>query len=142
MPFGSFGDNPWVYCNTNFYGYYGLKYVNANWDHLGSVLLNNFEIMGPLDRANVLHNYFFDAYTDRNQYTTYNRLAKFLNYLEKENDYLPWRTAYKHLNDMIDILEFKQSFEQLSRYFKKLIYQKSILKDSLWSWSGVDHSEE
>jgi hypothetical protein len=43
---------------------------------------------------------------------------------------------------MIDILEFKQSFEQLSRYFKKLIYQKSILKDSLWSWSGVDHSEE
>ena len=98
--------------------------------------------MEPLDRVNVLHNYFFDAYSDRNEYTTYNRLAIFLNYLENENDYLPWRTVYKHLNDIIDILEFKQPFNQLSRYFQKMIYQKSVLKDSLWSWSGVDHSEE
>ena len=142
LPFGSFGDNPWLYCNQRFTGYYGLKYVNANWDHLGSLLLNNFHIMEPLDRSNVLHNYFFDAYSDRNQYTTYNRLAKLLYYLEKENNYLPWRTTYKHLSDMIDILEFKLPFEQLSRYFQKLIYQKSVLRDDLWSWSGVDHSEE
>ena len=129
-------------CNPKFEGYYGLKYVNSNWDHLGSVLSKNFQTIEPLERANVLHNYFFDAYSDRNEYTTYNRLAKLLNYLEYENAYLPWRTVFKHVNDIIDILEFKQPFEQLSRYFKKIIHQKSVLKDSLWSWSGIDHSEE
>ena len=173
MPFGSFGV-PWLYCNEKFSGYFGLKYVNSNWDHLTSVLTNNIGVMKllfiyqtklktynlklialpliinafffykkllePLDRSNLIHNFFVDAYSDRNNYTTYNRLALLLKYLENETDYYPWRTVHKHLNDILDILEYKQPFEEVSRFFRKLI-QKNSLKDTLWS-SGGNHIDE
>ena len=31
--------------------------------------------------------------------------------MENENDYLPWRTVYKHLNDIIDILEALEKYK-------------------------------
>ena len=63
------------------------------------------------DRANIIHNVFVNAFTER---TSYCQLTHVLSYLRHERDYLPWRTVYKHLVDMTDILQYKKAFVEVS----------------------------
>jgi hypothetical protein len=63
------------------------------------------------DRANIIHNLFVNAFTER---TSYFQLVDVLSYLRVERDYLPWRTVYKHVIDMTEILEYKSSFIEFS----------------------------
>jgi hypothetical protein len=37
-----------------------------------------------------------------------------MGYLRYETDLLPWRTAGKHLKDMVDIIQYRPSFYAVS----------------------------
>ena len=63
------------------------------------------------DRANIIHNLFLNAFTERTSYCT---LVDVLSYLRVERDYLPWRTVFKHVYDLGEILQYKKEFIELS----------------------------
>jgi hypothetical protein len=63
------------------------------------------------DRANIIHNLFVNAFTERTSYFT---LVDVLSYLTRETSYLAWRTVHKHVNDMMNVLDYKRAFYQVS----------------------------
>ncbi|CAF1012394.1 unnamed protein product, partial [Brachionus calyciflorus] len=127
----------WVHCDRKFAGYYATDYSVENWEELGQALKQkNFEFL-PEDRANIIHNLFVNGFTER---TSYFQVVDVLAYLTRESDYLPWRTVYKHLNDMASILDYKQPFLQVSAFFSSMM--RKIENDmDLWNPSG-SHVEE
>jgi hypothetical protein len=52
-----------------------------------------------------------NAFTKKERYQD---LVNILSYLRKEKDYLPWKTVSKHVNDMVDILDYRPSFYAVS----------------------------
>jgi len=127
----------WVHCDRKFAGYYATDYTVENWENLGEALKQkNFEFL-PEDRANIIHNLFINGFTER---TSYFQVVDVLSYLNRESDYLPWKTVEKHLNDMAGILDYKQPFLQVSSFFSSMM--RKIEEDmDLWTPSGV-HVEE
>ncbi len=69
----------------------------------------------PEDRANIIHNLFVNGFTER---TTYYILRDVVSYLySNEKDYLPWKTLSKHLNDLLSVLDYKQTFYPIAVVF-------------------------
>ena len=68
----------------------------------------------PEDRSNIIHNLFLNAFTER---TSYCVVRDILSYLRNERDYLPWRTVYKHLFDLSEILQYRREFIDISVIF-------------------------
>ena len=59
------------------------------------------------DRANIIHNLFLNAFSERGNYF---QARKVFDYLFTERSYLPWRTVFVHLNDFTSIMEYRQTF--------------------------------
>ena len=68
------------------------------------------------DRANIIHDVFINAYTERDNYYS---VVEILNTLDAEEDYLPWRTIYLQMKEMADVLQYKKAFYSLSRFFEQ-----------------------
>jgi phospholipase C len=53
-------------------------------------------------------------------------LVNVLGYLRNENDVLPWRTAAKHVKDMVDIIQYRPSFYAVSvfiiTFYQNLVF--------------------
>lgn len=78
---------------------------------ISSVLI---KVLAPSDRANLIHNLFMNAFANR---SSYQDLTDFLAILVNEQDYLPWRTIYKHLNELESFLEYRKSFYPILAFF-------------------------
>ena len=65
----------------------------------------------PEDRSNIIHNLFLNAFGEIDSYFT---VVDVLSYLTRETDYIPWRTVYVHINEMVKILEHRKSFYPVS----------------------------
>lgn len=122
----------WVHCNRNFDGYYLSDYSLQNWENLGSALKAKNPIFEPIDRAQIIHNVFLNAYSQR---TNYQQVVDLLLYIDLERDYLPWRTVHKHLTDMSSILEFRAAFYPVSKYFENQMHDLDVSMD-LWNDTG------
>jgi hypothetical protein len=97
----------WVHCDTNFAGYYEMDYSEANWENLALALKAKNIRLEAEDRANIIHNLFMNAFSEKNRY---NLVVDVLSYLRNERELVPWRATYKHLMQMISILEYRNSF--------------------------------
>ena len=93
------------------------------------------KLFSPLDRANILHNVFAEAYrilnqtidpTPRSERTNYATVVDLLAYLRNEKEYLPWQTLFKHVNDLLKVLDYKQSFYQVSVNVISNVYLENI----------------
>lgn len=108
----------WFYCNVNFSGYFAIKYSNENLQKLiDNFKAKNHLILEEADRSYLIHSMFVNAYSG---IYAYKDLTDLFMYLKFERDYLPWKTLSYHLNLMLSVLEYRQSFYQVS--VNKLIF--------------------
>ena len=71
-------------------------------------------MLEPLDRVAILNDVFANAFTERETYFT---AVSILDYIQKENDYLPWRAVYKYIKDLTSVLQYRKTFYQVSVRF-------------------------
>lgn len=83
------------------------------------------------DRANIIHDVFINAYTERDNYYS---VVDILNTLDAEEDYLPWRTIYLQMKEMADVLQYKKAFYSLSKFFERKLARFNL--NTLFSSSG------
>lgn len=84
-----------------------MDYSEENWENLALALKAKNIRLEAEDRANIIHNLFMNAFSEKNRYST---VVDVLTYLRIERELVPWRAAYKHLMQMISILEYRNSF--------------------------------
>lgn len=74
--------------------------------------MTRLKILEPIDRANLIHNLFANAFADR---ISYSELIEFLTIvLLNERDYLPWRVVSRHIAELESLLHFKNTFYPLT----------------------------
>lgn len=102
----------YFHCDLKFSGFYSLNYPHENWMAISDGLRNDpSPMLGPLDRSNIIHNLFMNAFTS---HLPYKELTRTLVYLIGERDYLPWKTVNFHLTEMTSILEYKEAFFEVA----------------------------
>lgn len=80
---------------------------------------------------------FVNGFTER---TSYCVVVDVLSYLNRETDYLPWKTVLKHVNDLVGVLDYKEPFYEVARFFGSMMRKIENTMD-LWSPSEI-HTEE
>ncbi len=114
----------YVYCNTDFAGYYIMDYTNTNWQDLSGALDNNNTQLTEIDRANLLNNAFISAQTSEESYSIVRQVTQFL-FLQAYTGVLPWQALSYHVNRILDVLEFESLYsivQVIEKTNLKLIY--------------------
>ncbi|RMZ99456.1 glutamyl aminopeptidase, partial [Brachionus plicatilis] len=125
------------HCDINFSGYFSLNYPHENWIAISEALNDQESVFIPVDRSNIIHNLFMNAFTSR---LPYKELTQTLIYLIAEREYLPWKTVNFHLSQMISILEYKEPFFEVASYFD---YFLRTIENEVDLWNpGGNHVEE
>jgi len=101
----------WVKCNKDFKSFYVTDYSKDNYDKLINVLRTNPDLFTASDRANLIHVSYSLSYRGTQNYAT---AAYLSSYLEgQENDYVPWKVFFWHMNKISQLLEHRASFASL-----------------------------
>ena len=74
------------------------------------------------DRAQIIHNLFQNAYTERGDYF---QLRDLLDYMTTERDYLPWRVLDIQAARMDEVLQYRRTFNSFA--VRTLNYKPYIL---------------
>lgn len=113
-----------------------MDYTAENWEQLGAVLKIQNPRLDAVDRANIIHNLFVNAFVEKEKYRD---LVDILSYSHLERDLIPWKTMKKHVYDLVDILEYRSSFYPVARFFSIEMREIEQEKD-LWA-ATTDHVE-
>ncbi|XP_042149712.1 aminopeptidase Ey-like [Ixodes scapularis] len=87
----------WVLFNNLFSGYYKINYDERNWELLIRQLLWNHTFIDPLNRAQIQNDLFDLAKAGMVNYTLALEATK---YLLREQDFIPWKTAFDKMKDV------------------------------------------
>lgn len=80
------------------------------------------------DRAQIIHNLFQNAYTERGDYF---QLRDLLDYMTNERDYLPWRVLDIQAARMDEVLQYRRTFNSFAvRILNYAIYSYYINPNS------------
>lgn len=91
-------------------GYYRVNYDLHNWKLLTNQLKTNHSVIDVINRAHLIDDCFTIAATSNSsrssgdesssQNVDYGTAFRLIEYLTNEDDYIPWSTALKVLNDI------------------------------------------
>ncbi|KAH8332337.1 hypothetical protein KR074_001324 [Drosophila pseudoananassae] len=113
------GPDQWVIFNTQLSTLYKVNYDAQNWKLLIETLTNgDFERIHVINRAQLIDDALYLAWTGEQDYEIAMRLIE---YLQREREYLPWKSAFENLKRVGRIVRQTPDFEFFKRYMKKLI---------------------
>ncbi|KAH8271340.1 hypothetical protein KR018_007311 [Drosophila ironensis] len=113
------GADQWVIFNTQLSTLYKVNYDAHNWKLLIETLTNgDFERIHVINRAQLIDDALYLAWTGEQDYEIAMRLIE---YLQREREYLPWKSAFENLKRVGRIVRQTPDFEFFKRYMKKLI---------------------
>lgn len=87
---GKVSSDDWLILNKQSTGYYRIMYDEQNWRLIIKGLKEKFHKIHPRNRAQLMHDAYSFATTDRMQHEI---LFELLTYLPAEDQYAPWSTA-------------------------------------------------
>lgn len=121
----NFDPNSWHVWNKQQVGYYRVNYDMNNWNALISKLNSaTFTDIPVMNRAQLID----DSMTFASDgYLSLGSALKVLRYLEKEDDYMPWRAALPHLDKLELMLKGSNGTQSSYRKFvRKLLRRLSV----------------
>ncbi|XP_054003594.1 aminopeptidase N-like [Hylaeus anthracinus] len=109
----------WVIVNPKQIGYYRVNYNEENWKLLSDYLQkNNDGKIDPVSRAQLIDDALALARERRLNYTIALTVTKFL---AKEKDYIPWTTAFRHLNFFESVLYSSDKYSKFESYVRNIM---------------------
>ncbi|GFS36244.1 glutamyl aminopeptidase [Trichonephila inaurata madagascariensis] len=117
----------WVKFNVNQTGYYLVNYEPDGWKKLTDLLLTNYEVLTPEDRASLLFDSFFLGQAGIIETDIFLTMTK---YLKKETHVIPWKTASDSFSRIIELLENTGIELLLQGYIKDLTHD--LYKELGW----------
>ncbi|KAH8358907.1 hypothetical protein KR093_003226 [Drosophila rubida] len=113
------GNDQWVIFNTQLSTLYKVNYDERNWKLLIETLTNGeFERIHVINRAQLIDDALYLAWTGEQDYEIAMRLVE---YLQRERQYLPWKSAFENLKLIKNIIRQTPNYEFFKRYMQKLI---------------------
>ncbi|XP_022215178.2 aminopeptidase N [Drosophila obscura] len=113
------GADQWVIFNTQLSTLYKVNYDAHNWKLLIETLTGgDFERIHVINRAQLIDDALYLAWTGEQDYEIAMRLIE---YLQREREYLPWKSALENLRRVSRIVRQTPEFEFFKRYMKKLV---------------------
>jgi len=108
----------WWKVNVAQHGYYRVNYDGDTWRQLTGLLKDNHTALSPADRSNLLDDAFSLAEAGLLDYSVAFELAAYLN---KELDYIPWKTFSSHLSRLDHLLMNTKAYPQFRKYVLRLV---------------------
>ncbi|BFF91848.1 aminopeptidase N [Drosophila madeirensis] len=113
------GNDQWVIFNTQLSTLYKVNYDSHNWKLLIETLTEgDFERIHVINRAQLIDDALYLAWTGEQDYEIAMRL---IGYLQREREYLPWKSALENLRRVGRIVRQTPEFQFFKRYMKKLV---------------------
>ncbi|XP_035223488.1 glutamyl aminopeptidase-like, partial [Stegodyphus dumicola] len=109
----------WLKINVNQAGFYRVMYDNVLWEKLTNVLHSNHKILTPADRSNLLDDALILSRAGILEAVLAFNVTR---YLEKEENYAPWKTAISHFEKLAVLMQDNQVLLSLfQKYVVKLL---------------------
>lgn len=103
------GKDQWILFNTQMSTLYKVNYDERNWKLLIDTLINgDFERIHVINRAQLIDDALYLAWTGEQNYDIAMQL---LEYLRREREYLPWKSAFENLKRIKNIIGQTPNFE-------------------------------
>ncbi|XP_017083305.2 aminopeptidase N-like [Drosophila eugracilis] len=113
------GCDQWVIFNNQLAAPFKVNYDGQNWKLLIETLNSDkFESIHVINRAQILDDVLFFAWTGEQDYETALQVTE---YLERERDLLPWKSAFNNLKLLNRILRQTPSFGFFKRFIAKIL---------------------
>ncbi|XP_019878515.1 aminopeptidase N isoform X3 [Aethina tumida] len=113
------GEDEWVIFNNKIGGIYKVNYDEDNWKLITKALQEeDVNIVDTLNRVQLLSDAGDLAFTGDLKYNIFFDLVK---YLEREENYLPWKTALGKISKIDSFLEKKPIYDEFKEYMKQLL---------------------
>ncbi|XP_053559514.1 glutamyl aminopeptidase [Bombina bombina] len=129
-----YNNNGFLKINEKHIGFFRVNYELSTWDNLSKLLISNHTIFTPGDRAGILDDVFALASAE---ILSYNITLDMTQYLDEEEDYLPWNRVSASLAYLIDMLENDDTiYPKFQEYFRKKV--KPISDKLGWEDTGTD----
>ncbi|XP_035225504.1 aminopeptidase N-like [Stegodyphus dumicola] len=125
----------WVIANVQQVGYYRVNYDRRNWDLILLQLLDNYEEIHVINRAQIVTDILNLARADKVEYPLALNMTKYL-YLEKE--FLPWQAAFSAFRYIDLMLGKTEAHEQWKVYVLTLM--TPLYKSLGWTKDDVDET--
>ncbi|XP_078578755.1 aminopeptidase N-like [Branchiostoma floridae x Branchiostoma japonicum] len=108
----------WVLGKVDSNGFYRVNYGPGNWKLLSDQLLTNHTVFDVSTRASLIDDAFNLARASRLLIPTALDLTR---YLDKEDDYVPWKAALRALHYLLTVLSKSQSYNSLKAYISNKV---------------------
>lgn len=103
------GEDQWVIFNTQLSTLYKVNYDERNWKMLIETLTHgDFDRIHVINRAQLIDDALYLAWTGEQDYEIAMRLIE---YLKREREYLPWKSAFENLKRMKSIIRQTPNYE-------------------------------
>ncbi|KAI8503274.1 hypothetical protein Bbelb_190950 [Branchiostoma belcheri] len=119
----------WVLGKADSNGFYRVNYGPGNWKLLADQLLTNHTVFDVSTRASLIDDAFNLARASRLLIPTALDLTR---YLDKEDDYVPWKAALRALHYLLTVMSKSPSYNSL-----KSVLQQGIASGSQGEWNFV-----
>ncbi|XP_076645347.1 putative aminopeptidase-2 [Halictus rubicundus] len=128
-------DSNWIVVNKQQMGYYRVNYDEETWHTLSNVLKSDMHQIHPINRAQLIDDVFTMAHKNMTKYETALSLAL---YLTQEIDYVPWTTAFRHLETLPSKL-FHTKHYQIFKHYVRFLMHSLTTNVTYEAWSKDDH---
>lgn len=108
--------------NVGQYGFFRVNYDQQGWKNIKNVLMNDHTKFDATDRAGILSDAFALASSGK---LTYETALDLLSYIDKEEEYLPWKAASGSISYIPSVLT--RTKPALSLYSKYMLKKVSAL---------------
>ncbi|CAH1251595.1 TRHDE [Branchiostoma lanceolatum] len=108
----------WVLGKVDSNGFYRVNYGPGNWKLLSDQLLTNHTVFDVSTRASLIDDAFNLARASRLLIPTAMDLTR---YLDKEDDYVPWKAALRALHYLLTVMSKSRSYNSLKAYISNKV---------------------
>ncbi|XP_078666430.1 thyrotropin-releasing hormone-degrading ectoenzyme-like isoform X2 [Branchiostoma floridae x Branchiostoma belcheri] len=108
----------WVLGKADSNGFYRVNYGPGNWKLLADQLLTNHTVFDVSTRASLIDDAFNLARASRLLIPTALDLTR---YLDKEDDYVPWKAALRALHYLLTVMSKSPSYNSLKAYISSKV---------------------
>ncbi|XP_075145643.1 aminopeptidase N-like [Haematobia irritans] len=123
----------WIIFNIQLSGVYRVMYDNKNWNLLNATFNSDkFDSIHVMNRAHIIDDVISFAWSG---YHDYGITFDILEYLTKEREYLPWKSALDGLSNVIRLL---RPFPEQHDYFKT--YLRYIIEPIYFHLDGLNNT--
>lgn len=117
--FNGFTENDWIIFNIQQTGYFRVNYDEELWHLIAEKLSSDtFEDIHVINRAQIIDDVLNLA---RGEFITYEIVFKILEYLDGEQDFLPWSSANNGLGYINRLMTGSANYQNFQRFIAKII---------------------